>query len=84
MLKDIMDENMPRFANHSHYQQTDNGLELKTFVGKEALGKQLEDCREAAKENANIDLETLKPLTMFDWLLTQEENIEVLKYFEKS
>ena len=33
----------------------------------------LEECRSAVAAAESLDLERIKPLTVFDWLLSQEE-----------
>ena len=77
VLKKVRDEFLPNFIKHEHLVEEEGGYEGKEFYGKEALKMKLEDCRLAAAGSELLNLELVKPLAVFDWLLSQEEKVEV-------
>ena len=81
-LKLVLDSHLPFFIK---YEAVDalKPLLSKTFYGANALKPLLSDVKKMIGNGDEINLELMKPLTVFDWLLSQQEKIEIQEILEK-
>lgn len=81
-LKFVLDSKLPFFVKHVHVPEKLDDVEQQVLYGAPALKMLLEDAKNATAQGVTIHLETLKPLTFFDWLLTHEEKVQIQKRSE--
>ena len=81
-LKLIMDERLPHFFQD--HQRELGALAVNSWLGAEAFEKKLKDVRGAIAANTKVELEEVRFLSVYEWLMTKERNVEATAIVEKA
>ena len=81
-MKLVLHSHLPFFVKYEAIDEDDEDA-TEIFYGANALKPLLSDVKKMIGNGDEINLELMKPLTVFDWLLSQQEKIEVRKMLEK-